>query len=70
MVERITTTAARLEQFPELGEVLPDYPERSYRQFVVGSYRLIYRIDPDNARILVVGVIHAARQLPPTLEGR
>jgi len=66
-VERITETAARLGQFPQLGEVLPEFPEYVYRQIVVGAYRLIYRDDPGHDRVLIVGVIHSRRILPPTL---
>ncbi len=69
-VERITEAAARLAQFPQLGEVLPEFPERLYRQVVVGAYRLIYREDSAHDRVVVVAVIHAARMLPPTLEER
>lgn len=68
-VERITDTATRLVQFPQLGEVLPEFPEHVYRQIVVGAYRLVYREDLQHDRVLVVAVVHAARKLPPTLEG-
>ena len=69
-VERITDAAARLAQFPQLGEVLPEFPEHAYRQIVVGAYRLIYREDLWQDRVLVVAVIHAARRLPTSLEDR
>jgi toxin ParE1/3/4 len=69
-VERIRDTAKRLAMFPQLGEVLADYSELSYRQLVVGAYRLIYREDPRHNRVIVIGVIHAARDLPPILENR
>ena len=69
-VERITNAAARLAEFPQLGEVLPEFAEHVYRQIVVGAYRLIYREDLQHDRVLVVAVIHAARRLPSTLEER
>jgi toxin ParE1/3/4 len=69
-VERITEVAARLSRFPQIGQILPEFPHLAYRQMVVGSYRLIYREDPARARILVMGVIHSSRDLPPTLETR
>ena len=69
-VERITDAAARLAQFPQLGEVLREFPEKEYRQIAIGAYRLIYREDPQHDRVLVVAVIHAARTLPRTLEER
>jgi toxin ParE1/3/4 len=69
-VERITGAAARLAQFPQLGEVLPEFPHLAYRQIVVGAYRLIYRDDSKQNRILVMGVIHSSRDLSPILESR
>ena len=67
-VERITVLTARLAQWPQMGDILPEFPD--YRQFVVGNYRLIYREDEPNQRVLIIGVIHAARDLPPILESR
>ena len=67
-VERITATTARLAKWPQMGEILPEFPD--YRQFIVGNYRLIYREDEANQRVLIIGVIHAGRDLPPILESR
>jgi toxin ParE1/3/4 len=69
-VERITDTADRLARFPQLGQVLPEFPHLVYRQMVVGAYRLIYRDDSERDRVLVMGVIHSSRDLPPILESR
>jgi plasmid stabilization system protein ParE len=49
-----------------MGQILPEFPHLAYRQMVVGSYRLIYREDPARTRIVVMGVIHGSRDLPPT----
>lgn len=67
-IERILDAAEHLAQWPEMGEVLAEFPV--YRQFIVGSYRLIYRNDETNQRVLIIGVIHAARDLPPILQTR
>lgn len=69
-IERITDVAARLSRFPQLGQVLPKFPHLAYRQMVVGPYRLIYREDPARDRVLIMGVIHSRRDLPPILENR
>jgi addiction module RelE/StbE family toxin len=60
-IERITEAAEHIAQWPQAGEVMDDFP--AYRQFVVGNYRLIYREDNVNQRLLIIGVIHAARDL-------
>lgn len=69
-IEKITGTAGRLAEFPELGEVLPEFSPKVYRQIVVGSYRIIYRADPSRNRLLVLAVVHARRELPPVVENR
>jgi len=69
-VEKITDAAARLARFPELGEILSEFPRSAYRQIVTGRYRLVYREDRQRGRVVVVAVIHASRDLPPILEGR
>ena len=69
-VEKITGAAARVAHFPELGEVLAELPELGYRQVVVGAYRFIYRHDLQQDRILVMGVIHASRDLGPIIRSR
>jgi toxin ParE1/3/4 len=69
-VEKITGRAAHLAKFPQMGEVLSEFPHLAYRQIVVGAYRLVYREDAQHDRILVMGVIHASRDLPPILRTR
>ncbi len=63
-VERITESAARLARFPQLGQVVPEYPQSMYRQLAVGNYRLIYREDHSSNRVIVMGIIHGSRDLP------
>ena len=66
--ERITDASARLRKWPELGQVLREFP--AYREIVVGNFRLIYREDESNRRVVILGVIHAGRDLPSVLELR
>jgi toxin ParE1/3/4 len=51
----------RLEQFPESGRVLPEFPDLPFREVVVPPYRFFYRVK--GKTIWVVGVWHSA-QLP------
>ena len=70
MVERLTTAAARLGDFPQLGEIVPQFAQRNYRQLAVGAYRLVYREDVHEGRVIVLAAIHGARDFPPLLENR
>jgi len=69
-VEMLTAAAARLSEFPQMGERIAVFSRRDYRQLAVGAYRLVYREDVDTGRVVVVAAIHGARDFPPLLEDR
>jgi len=52
---------SRLEEFPDSGGPIPEYPDADYRQVVVNPYRFFYRVE--KSVVWVVGVWHDA-QLP------
>lgn len=59
--QRAEEALRRLEQFPESGRAVPEFPDLPYREMIVSPYRFFYRIkDP---RVWVVAVWHGA-QLP------
>ena len=70
MVERLQEAAAFLATFPEMGQIVQEFVERDYREHIEGRYRLIYRHEPDNARIVIMGVVHGSRDLKRAMEGR
>jgi len=51
----------RLEDFPESGRIIPEFPELPYREVVISPYRFFYR--SKNNIVWIVGVWHGA-QLP------
>jgi toxin ParE1/3/4 len=59
--ERTEKVLSRLEQFPESGRVIPEFPELPYREVVVSPYRFFYRLKGET--VWVVAVWHGA-QLP------
>lgn len=62
MVDRLTARSQQIGEFPESGQMVPEYAESSIREVIEGPYRLIYRIEA--ARIVVVAVVHGAQLLP------
>jgi toxin ParE1/3/4 len=59
--QRAEEALRRLEQFPESGRVVPEFPDLPYREVIVSPYRFFYRVkDP---LVWVVAVWHGA-QLP------
>ena len=58
---RVEKTLRRLEDFPESGRIIPEFPELSYREVIISPYRFFYRIKADT--IWIIAVWHGA-QLP------
>jgi plasmid stabilization system protein ParE len=63
-VRMLMDSTRKLGEFPKLGRILPDFEDPTIRELVVRSYRIIYRLDPDNERAEVVRFWHAARGTP------
>lgn len=59
--ERAEIVLRRLEEFPNSGRVIPEFPDLPYREVVVAPYRFFYRTK-DNI-VWIVAVWHGA-QLP------
>jgi toxin ParE1/3/4 len=59
--ERAEKNLRRLEQFPESGRVIPEYPELPYREVLVTPFRFFYRVK--GKTVWIAAVWHEA-QLP------
>lgn len=62
---RILARPDQLQQFPDSGSIVPEYNRLDVRELFVHSFRLVYRVDGDEVRVLTV--IHGSRQLPPEI---
>ena len=51
----------RLEDFPESGRIVPEFPELPYREVIISPYRFFYKIKDEV--VWIVAVWHGA-QLP------
>lgn len=68
MATRILRAARRLTKQPQIGWIVPEFELESIREILVGSYRIIYRVDGDCC--FIVAVIHGSRPLPREITGR
>jgi len=59
--EKAEEALRRLEEFPESGRTLPEFPELPHREVIVRPYRFFYRVVGKS--IWIVAVWHGA-QLP------
>jgi plasmid stabilization system protein ParE len=58
---RVFRATDRLEDFPQMGRIVPEIDRHDIREVIVQSYRIIYRLLPDEVEILTVH--HGARPL-------
>jgi toxin ParE1/3/4 len=61
LVERLLTATERLAAFPESGRVVPEFPALGYREIIVSSYRVLYRLA--DGTVWITAVVHGRRLL-------
>jgi toxin ParE1/3/4 len=61
LVERLLTATERLAMFPESGRMVPEFPALGYREIIVSSYRVLYRLADDT--VWIAAVVHGRRLL-------
>jgi toxin ParE1/3/4 len=59
--DRTEKILRRLEDFPESGRIIPEFPELPYREVIISPYRFFYKIKADV--VWIFAVWHGA-QLP------
>ncbi len=61
VLKSIVNQTRILERFPQAGRKVPEFDDENMRELIVYSYRVIYRLQEDEA--LIVAVIHGKRIL-------
>ena len=51
MIDRITKRSEQIAAFPRSGRMVPEYKAPDIREVIERSYRIIYRIKPDQIDI-------------------
>ena len=52
--QEIVEKSEKLNNFPEIGRIVPEIDEPNIRELIIYSYRLIYEISPDKIEILAL----------------
>lgn len=63
MISRIIEKVERLQFYPLSGRIIPEVGDTLSREIIVGSYRIMYRIEVKE--IWITGVVHGARDWKP-----
>ena len=59
VVSRIVKSTRRLSRYPRSGRIVPEVGDETFREILVYSYRIIYRVDE---RIVTIEAIAHGRQ--------
>jgi len=46
-----------------MGRRVPEIDDRKIREIIFKSYRIIYQLDEEKEKLLVLAIIHAARDM-------
>ncbi|EAT59509.1 type II toxin-antitoxin system RelE/ParE family toxin [Chlorobium ferrooxidans] len=63
--DSVKKAVRKLSDYPHLGRVVPEFVDASLRELLHGEYRIVYKIDEQFSRIVIVAVYHARRILMP-----
>ncbi len=61
---RLIAETDKLQSFPEIGRVVPEYDIPTLREIIVRAYRIVYRVDHERKLVEIARVWHAARGTP------
>lgn len=64
--ERLLVAPDILEQFPEIGSPVEEFPETGLRELIIGSFRIVYSYRDDEC--LILAAVRAARDLRRVLD--
>jgi len=53
-----------LQEFPEVGRMVPEYRNQNIREITFRPYRVVYRVDHANKLCEIARVWHSARGIP------
>jgi plasmid stabilization system protein ParE len=54
----------RLQTFPRLGRVVPEYGNENLREIILRPYRIVYRVNHERKLCEIARVWHSARGTP------
>lgn len=57
----LISETGRLQEFPELGRIVPEYRNDHIREIIFRPYRIVYRIDYETKLYEIARVWHSAR---------
>ena len=60
--DKLINSVERLKDFPYSGRIVPEIGDKSVREVIYGSYRLMYHVDEETNTVSITQVSHGAQQ--------
>ena len=61
---RLISETDKLQTFPDIGRMVPEYRNPIIREIIVRPYRIVYRVNHERKLCEIVRVWHSARGTP------
>ncbi|WP_028323222.1 type II toxin-antitoxin system mRNA interferase toxin, RelE/StbE family [Desulfatirhabdium butyrativorans] len=59
VVQDIVETTQKLNDFPEIGRMIPEFNDNKIRELIIYSYRLVYEVK--NGDVDILAIVHGKR---------
>ena len=64
-IDRVEKARRQIEEFPESGAPIPEFPQTEYRQVFARPYRIFYRVHEGT---VIIAAFYHDRQIPQSLD--
>ena len=58
ITEKIIRQVDKLENFPSIGRVVPEYGQENIREIIFLNYRIVYHSHPDS--VVILNILHTS----------
>jgi plasmid stabilization system protein ParE len=60
--EKVIEKIRPLEQFPQMGRIVPEISDEAIREVLYRNYRIVYVVDRDDEEVEVLTIFHSSQQ--------
>jgi toxin ParE1/3/4 len=63
VADQIVSATRKLENFPNLGRVIPEVNNPAFREIIIERYRIMYFVRKDG-NVEIIDIFHSSRKIP------
>ena len=62
-IDKLMSATEKLSEHPEIGRLVPEADNPQIRELIFHSYRIMFLLQQDKKKILIVTVVHGSRDV-------